>query len=525
MNAMRWTAPLLFLLAPLVVAQTTEPDTLEPERFYPLEVGNRWEYRPEYGTTTPVSHFRRSIVADTMIDGERWFVQREQGFERTSSRFSRWTLREDERRIIRFDPERASVVEWMTDDPLAGLYCRFDLPITEVPTRCTSDVFGEASYTKASESFRVGDSDTGDPVPGLVLRFDSAVPGAALAADVGLLGYGGYHATRLAYARVGETEYGEPIKGLPHVPDPTPPHLYFPLAVGNEWQYANLVFLTTGDNGLYLRREITRDTVFEGTRYFVEVTTKVRRGSQEWTDPYERVLRFDTTTASVVALENGIERRAYAPFCRLDTDFNAAVRCGPPPFDEEFFPEGDAFIEGSLDARVPFGRGEGRLGLEPPSDSLTVDAVKVLNPLGIANFQHSSYYAAPIGYAGEVPTGCAGCYRNLIYARVHLEDGVYEVGARYPVATTDRPAPPAFAVSAGPNPTAGPVTLRLDLPAPADVTAEAFDALGRRVWQATAPLGAGRQTLSLDAGAWAPGLYVVRVTAGGAARTVRVVRR
>ena len=82
----------------------------------------------------------------------------------------------------------------------------------------------------------------------------------------------------------------------------------------------------------------------------------------------------------------------------------------------------------------------------------------------------------------------------------------------------------AFALrGAGPNPTAGAVTVRFDLGAPAEVSARVFDALGREV-AAVAPValaaGEGR-SLALDLSVLPAGVYLYRVeaAAGGGVET------
>ena len=87
----------------------------------------------------------------------------------------------------------------------------------------------------------------------------------------------------------------------------------------------------------------------------------------------------------------------------------------------------------------------------------------------------------------------------------------------------------AFAFSGvHPNPTGGDARVRFALAGAADVTVAVFDALGRRVSVLAdgAPFGAGLHDLAFPTAALAPGVYVVRVTAGaeGATRTVTVVR-
>ena len=93
------------------------------------------------------------------------------------------------------------------------------------------------------------------------------------------------------------------------------------------------------------------------------------------------------------------------------------------------------------------------------------------------------------------------------------------------------PGSPGGAVSltltASPNPTRGALRVVFALGAPAEVTLDVFDALGRRVARLLAGAQpAGPQALTLDAGRLAPGVYTVRLVASGqtASRTVTVVR-
>lgn len=80
------------------------------------------------------------------------------------------------------------------------------------------------------------------------------------------------------------------------------------------------------------------------------------------------------------------------------------------------------------------------------------------------------------------------------------------------------------------NPFRGPLVLRLDQPAPATVRMDIVDVLGRRVASREfGTLGGGAHRLEWDGRAdagrdAAPGLYWARVTAGGEALTLRVVR-
>lgn len=91
--------------------------------------------------------------------------------------------------------------------------------------------------------------------------------------------------------------------------------------------------------------------------------------------------------------------------------------------------------------------------------------------------------------------------------------------AFFPNLLVEAPAPPEAAAPAltlaGTHPFTDEARLWLTLPEAADVRAEAFDAVGRRVSVVAAgPRAAGVHALTLDGRALTPGVYVLRVTVG-----------
>jgi len=76
-----------------------------------------------------------------------------------------------------------------------------------------------------------------------------------------------------------------------------------------------------------------------------------------------------------------------------------------------------------------------------------------------------------------------------------------------------------------PNPSRGPLTVSLALPAAEPATLQLFDLAGRRVAEReVGTLGAGRHLVRLDPGAWiAPGVYLLRLTQGARTATARAV--
>ena len=113
---------------------------------------------------------------------------------------------------------------------------------------------------------------------------------------------------------------------------------------------------------------------------------------------------------------------------------------------------------------------------------------------------------------------------NAVWLRTEIESGVTAVGP--PAGEGGQ----AMLAPAAPNPFRGEVRLRFALPAAADVDLRVFGLDGREVARlARGPMSAGPHDVSWNARdgagrAVASGIYFVRLTAGGAVTTARVVR-
>ena len=135
------------------------------------------------------------------------------------------------------------------------------------------------------------------------------------------------------------------------------------------------------------------------------------------------------------------------------------------------------------------------------------------------------YAEATADLSTAAPAGPTDLYVVGVTAR---EDGDARLDwlafSAAPVASEPGASGAAFRLlSVGPNPTAGVVTVRFDLPAATEVTARVFDALGREVLVPTpAAFAAGAsQSLALDASRLPVGVYVVRLAASGISATGR----
>ena len=135
----------------------------------------------------------------------------------------------------------------------------------------------------------------------------------------------------------------------------------------------------------------------------------------------------------------------------------------------------------------------------------------------------------------------AGTWYEVFSRNVVVSDGSTPVtlaAGEYRIyATQELMAPPVITADEGgaegeagfslasvfPNPTSGRATVRYTLSEGADVRLDAYDVLGRRVATlAAGPQAAGPHEATFDAAALPAGVYVLRLTAGSEATTVRV---
>lgn len=285
---------------------------------------------------------------------------------------------------------------------------------------------------------------------------------------------------------------GDPALAGDPVPDTTEAWRYYPLAVGNAWEY---VTVTPFDDDT-LRVEVVADTVALGRRYFFTQEFLLQDGVVRDFGRSRFPFRFDTTTATVYE---------FAPIAGGDVPVRGPLSC---PLDAPF---------GAVDVEC-LGSGGG------PTVSGGYDGVLVLGSgasadtvrTPIKTFEFFSglvaEYAAGIGLVYGANEGGG---QSLSYYRV----GDEERGTPWilPVDGEGRPrAEPAGAPEVWPNPSRGLVTLQHQLPAGARFAEIAvFDALGREVWAGRARVTAeGRLHQRLDLTAFPTGAYALTVAYG-----------
>ena len=263
-------------------------------------------------------------------------------------------------------------------------------------------------------------------------------------------------------------------------PDPTDPARYYPLDLGNVWEYLVSEKLSYFE----ARVEIVQDTVLNGRAYVVEFTKTRTPGSPSWGSGYGVPIRFDPEASLVYAYQEPSGEAVWnRSGCPLNAAFGSVVSCQNTLTN----------VQGGLDTFFTLG----------DSSQVAVAALKRFASLDYT-------YVADIGWVRKI--GFAGGETRLHYARIR---GV-EYGTSFSVAAEAPPSAVGLTLR-----TAGRAVLLTDRDA-GPVRLDLFDLLGRRVAQVhDGDLASGERRFELPA--VAPGLYVARAAQGAARASVRVV--
>ncbi|MEL6443953.1 MAG: T9SS type A sorting domain-containing protein [Bacteroidota bacterium] len=281
-------------------------------------------------------------------------------------------------------------------------------------------------------------------------------------------------------------------QGNGEAPDP---FSFYPLAVGNAWEYnAANAFLAP------MRRDIARDTVIGGRRYFV----MEQRVVEGYSSPVPRtyLLRYDLRHAQVMErLPDGTERALFEAPCTLRRD----VGEGQCLYENELILNYQVI----LTETTPIEGG----GISP--------ALMYFDSLA-----GSLLLASGFGLVREVGDG-SSFGNQLYYARIDgIEHGEAQLEYLTEVSAVDETPPAHFSIASFPNPTHASTTLRIEMSEQQDVRIAVFDVLGRSVWQDERYLNAGTSAVAIDSGSWPAGVYFVQVqTSNGGTDTVQITKR
>ncbi|MEM1054002.1 MAG: T9SS type A sorting domain-containing protein [Bacteroidota bacterium] len=473
--------PLLFIALAVgflrpASAQEVMEDTTSAWRYYPLHVGDAWEYEveAEAGFGVFIYTVTRLVRRDTVVDGTPYALLEQRAYDVGAApggppSFSRY--------LVRFDTSRARIVTRSLEDGLERPgFCPLDLPFGAIRAECGGEIFADV-VGGYEQPVHIGEMSLTGTLKGLgyylVVGYSER-----FAADLGLVGSyfneAGTEEWRLQTARIeGEVVGDLPGEYFPGVPDPVEPERYYPLDIGDERHYWLCRFEGCGQS--VTTEKVIGEEVVSNTLYRVVNTKRYVRASDfsyELASDQNTRLRFDEATASVVTRTDAGESIVA---CNLGADL------GPPfPGDED---PCAAFV-GIYDD-PDFGR------------------VKDFDFLGGA-----FAYAADIGLvrfrgdASEEET-------VLFYSNIA---GV-ERGTPFSVAEESGLERADLVLAAAPNPAVDRVVLSLRLPEVAILRLEAFDARGRRVLSREELVSADAR-VTLDVSSWAPGAYSLRVTSG-----------
>jgi hypothetical protein len=290
-----------------------------------------------------------------------------------------------------------------------------------------------------------------------------------------------------------------PVAAAP--PDTTAAPRYFPLAVGNVWEYGG-----TSQSPAEFATVTERHHVLSGVDgqpgHFVVETFRRRQWGpnpgQISTSTATAVWHFDAATSRVIG--------GGTPTPCLDAPFGEVDVCGERAYT----------VSGGYGQTVSVGA----------SSLVTSAKTFVYNPTIPTGFYgEEARFAAGLGrtFFSSVQQTGPDQYRTESTLRYAFVGGVAYGTAQFPVAAEDAPDGAALALRLGPNPARGAAEVRFSLDAPCSVRLAVYDALGREVAVlAEGPRGAGPHEVALDAGRLAPGAYVLRLEAGARSVTRRV---
>jgi hypothetical protein len=281
------------------------------------------------------------------------------------------------------------------------------------------------------------------------------------------------------------------------VPDTTSAWRYYPLQVGNVWEYVEKHPLLPPEQKVFIRRTVVADTVIDARRYFVHESLRFRQSDGELLGSSHLFVRFDTTTARAMAWQEGGEWSLE--LCPFDAPFGVDLDCSGDG-------EVETHVYGGTDITIMIGEQQ-------------VTGVSEKSFYAIGSDAYPVPYIADIGEGSRL-YGFHGSI-DLVYARI----GTREYGTPY-VLTSEPSAESRATLELGvyPNPglsTSGGATVAVSLLRGQRVRLEVYDLQGRRVailHDGALPAGAHRFVTA----PLAAGLYIVRASGDGIAEVARM---
>ncbi|MEL7363990.1 MAG: T9SS type A sorting domain-containing protein, partial [Bacteroidota bacterium] len=277
------------------------------------------------------------------------------------------------------------------------------------------------------------------------------------------------------------------------LPDPLS---FYPLTVGNAWEYSGPSAFVTP-----MRREVLKDTLIDGKKYFV-VVQRVVEDNGYYPGPRSYLLRYDLRRAQVLERRpNGSEVALFETPCTLRLTVG----------------EGECTYEDSLvlNYRIVL------TDVAPIEGGGSTPAYMYFDSLA-GSLTLASGFGMVSNYGDASSFGI-----RLYYARINgVEHGEAQLEYLTEVSAVDETPPAPFSITSFPNPTHASTTLRIEMPEQQDVRIAVFDVLGRSVWQDERYLNASTSAVAIDSSSWPAGVYFVQVqTSNGGTYTVQKTKR
>ena len=215
-------AAIFAAVLPISASHAQNADTLDWRRYYPLEVGNVWEY---HDAEIEDSFVRVTLVSASSVGEWTYFRRRTDTAIRTYAPGGADTLRSTTFDIVRYGDGGVVSAPSVEADTVALATCdaedgfardlraafgmRSACPDAAVPG--ADSVWVEGTYATRWAPAGVGGQGPFDPVEvAAIKQFTVGAIFSTFVADVGPVATGNLWGPRLHYARIGGVEYGEP---------------------------------------------------------------------------------------------------------------------------------------------------------------------------------------------------------------------------------------------------------------------------------------------------------------------------
>ncbi|NNF57573.1 MAG: hypothetical protein HKN04_04960 [Rhodothermaceae bacterium] len=223
----------LLLAAPAFAQEEPQPDTTDWHSYYPLAVGNEWQFvriflGPEPIPVETIVYQSEEVVGDSLMEGEHYAVVQFCSQSEEDPIICGETVS-----LIRYDEGFTTVLQRREGSggepvflPWSGFPCSLNLPFSVPDWTSAACLDGWHEEWLVSGDYGVEYCISGDCVMGTHKRFDNLTGGIYFVSGLGpvISGYKGHGNRTLVYARIDGVEYGTRIITVANEPEASPEH-------------------------------------------------------------------------------------------------------------------------------------------------------------------------------------------------------------------------------------------------------------------------------------------------------------